>query len=166
MKVLAQALREHPGLNVVVDGDALIQIADVNIGFAVALPEGLVVPVISKADTLSLAGIAEEMRRLTERAKSGKLLAEEVSGGTSTITNLGAYGIDAFTPLLNPPQSSILGIGKITRRPVERSGVLAIARTCWLSLTFDHRVTDGVPAAQMLDAVARMMNDAGFLSTV
>jgi pyruvate dehydrogenase E2 component (dihydrolipoamide acetyltransferase) len=166
MKFLSLALRERPELNVVADGDALIQIDDVNIGFAVALPQGLVVPVINKVDTISMARIASEILRLSEHARSNRLRSDEVSGGTSTVTNLGAYAVDAFTPILNPPQSSILGVGRILPRPVVKSGLMTIANTCWLSFTFDHRVTDGVPAAQTLGAIARMMNDADFLSTL
>jgi pyruvate dehydrogenase E2 component (dihydrolipoamide acetyltransferase) len=87
----------------------------------------------------------------------------DVEGGTATISNLGSHGIDAFTPILNGAQSAILGIGRIAPRPIVRNTELVIGRTCVLSLTFDHRVTDGVPAAQLLDAVARRMNEESFL---
>jgi len=90
----------------------------------------------------------------------------DVEGGTATITNLGGYGIDAFTPILNPPQSVILGIGRIAPRPVVRDAGLTVGHTCVLSLTFDHRIADGVPAAQLLDAIDRRMNDEQFLSTL
>ena len=166
MKFLALSLREFPGLNVVVDADAVIQSDDTHIGFAVALPEGLVVPVVRDVDTKPLATIAEEIRSLTDRARSNKLHAEDLAGGSSTVTNLGGYDVDAFTPILNPPQSTILGVGRILQRAVVKSGVLTAANTCWLSFTFDHRVTDGGPAAQALDAIERMMNDAKYLFTL
>ena len=103
------------------------------------------------------------MSRLTDRARSNKLQADDLVGGVSTIPNLGAYGIDAFTPILNPPQSTILGIGRISQRPVVKNGLLSIAHTCWLSLTFNHRVADGAPAAKVLDAVEHMMNNPVFI---
>jgi pyruvate dehydrogenase E2 component (dihydrolipoamide acetyltransferase) len=86
-----------------------------------------------------------------------------MADGTITITNLGAYGVDAFSPIINPPQSAILGIGRIAERPVARGGQLTVGRTTLLSLTFDHRVVDGAPAAQLLGRVAELMNDEGFL---
>jgi pyruvate dehydrogenase E2 component (dihydrolipoamide acetyltransferase) len=89
---------------------------------------------------------------------------EDVAGGTATISNLGAYGVDAFTPILNPPESAVLGVGRIAERTIVRGGQIAAAPTCVLSLTFDHRVVDGVPAAQLLDAVARRMTDPDYFS--
>ena len=89
-----------------------------------------------------------------------------MAGGTATITNLGSFGVDAFTPVLNPPQSCILGIGRIQPRVVAREMAMALANICWLSLTFDHRVTDGVPAAQALDFIAQKMNDDTYLNSL
>ena len=102
------------------------------------------------------------MKELRDRVLVGRLQPADLEGGTATISNLGSHGIDAFTPILNGAQSAILGIGRIVQRPVIRSNQLAIGHTCVLSLTFDHRVTDGAPAALLLDAVARRMNDQQF----
>ncbi len=167
VKVLAAALRERPDLNATIEKDEILVLDDVDVGFAVAVsgPRGsiLFVPVIRSADTRSLQEVAASVRELSDRARNGQLKPDDMAGGTITITNLGAYGVDGFTPIINPPQSAILGIGRIQARPVIRDGVLVAGQTCVLSLTFDHRVTDGVPAAQLLDAVARRLNDQEFL---
>jgi pyruvate dehydrogenase E2 component (dihydrolipoamide acetyltransferase) len=163
VKLLALALRECPRLNAVVREQEILRLDDVNVGFAVSLPRGLVVPVIRGADTLALAAINEHVRALTDRARRGTIATAEMEGGTATVTNLGSHGIDAFTPVLNPPQSCILGIGRITRRAVVRGDAVVPGLTCVLSLTFDHRVEDGAPAAQMLETLARLMNDTALL---
>ena len=159
IKILAIALRQRPELNAVLENDEILLLDEVNVGFAVAVSGGLVVPVVHQADQRKLAEIATAVRELSERARDGKLQPADVTGGTATITNLGGYGVDGFTPILNPPQSAILGIGRILARPVVRDGQLVAGQTCVLSLTFDHRVTDGAPAAQLLDLVANLMND-------
>ncbi|MBI2942372.1 MAG: 2-oxo acid dehydrogenase subunit E2 [Chloroflexi bacterium] len=172
VKLFATALRERPELNATVENDEIVVFDEVNVGFAVAVPDGLVVPVIRTADRQSLATVAAAVRELSDRARSGRLRPSDVDGGTATITNLGAYGVDAFTPILNasnppnPPQSVILGIGRIQARPVVRDGLVIVRHTCVLSLTFDHRVADGVPAAQLLDAVARLMADERYLASL
>ena len=112
------------------------------------------------------------MRELGERARAGKASPADLLGGTATVSNLGAHGVDAFTPVLNPPQSAILGVGRIALRPavepgaVVEEGRLVAAPTCVLSLTFDHRVADGAPAAQLLAAVAARMSDASYLAAL
>lgn len=166
IKLLAVALRERPELNAILANDAIVIFDEVHVGFAVAVPGGLVVPVIHDADLAPLAAIVRAVHELNDRAGAGRLRPADVEGGTATITNLGGYGIDAFTPILNPPQSVILGIGRIARRPVVRDANLAVGQTCVLSLTFDHRIADGIPAAQLLDAVVRRMNDEQFLSAL
>lgn len=164
VKVLTDALAEFPALNATIEDGELVQFADISIGFAVSVPEGLLVPVIHQTNALKLKGVAERMRELVAKAKSNALRTEDLSGGTSTITNLGAYGIDSFTPVINPPQASILGIGRIKPRlQVREDGSFFATNTCWLSLTFDHRVADGAPAAQLLDGVARRMNNVDYL---
>ena len=164
IKLLAGALREFPEWNAAVEDDSIVVFDEVHIGFAVAVPGGLVVPVVRDADCKTLAEIAASVGQLTERALGGRLRPADVEGGTASISNLGGHGIDAFTPILNGTQSVILGIGRIAERPVVREGALAAGRTCVLSLTFDHRVADGVPAALLLESVVRRMNqefDAG-----
>lgn len=120
------------------------------------------VPVVRDADLRPLGEVAREVRQLAQRARAGTLRPQDVLGGTATITNLGNQAVDAFTPVLNPPQSVILGIGRIAQRPVVDEGRLAIGTTCVLSLTFDHRVVDGAPAAHLLAAIARRLNDPAF----
>ncbi|MBM4419671.1 MAG: 2-oxo acid dehydrogenase subunit E2 [Chloroflexi bacterium] len=111
-----------------------------------------------------LQAIAADVLTLSGRARAGQLRPEDMAGGTFTISNLGLLGVDAFTPIINPPQSAILGIGRIQPRPVVREGTLAIGRTCVLSLTFDHRVADGAPAARLLDALVRRLGDREVLA--
>lgn len=161
--ILARALRYRRELNAAIENDCIVVFGQVHVGFALALPDGLAVPVVRNADRLSLVEIDRAVRDLSARALTGHLTPADVEGGTATITNLGHYGIDGFTPVLNGPQSAILGIGRIAERPVVRDGALAIGRTCVLSLTFDHRVADGVPAARLLAEVVRQMNDEQFL---
>ena len=156
VKLFADALREHPALNAVVAGDEILVLDDVHVGFAVPVNDGLVVPVVHDADRRPLAEVAAAVRELGERARAGKSSPADLLGGTATVSNLGAHGVDAFTPILNPPQSAILGIGRIALRPTVEQGPaveegrLVAAPTCVLSLTFDHRVADGAPAAVLL----------------
>ena len=159
VKIFAESLRERPELNAVIDNGEILLLDEVHMGFAVSLPAGLVVPVVRDADSRPLSEVAADVRELAGRARSGSLRPQDVLGGTATVTNLGAHGIDAFTPVLNPPQSAILGVGRIAQRPVVEDGRIVPGWTCVLSLTFDHRVTDGAPAADLLAAVARRMND-------
>ncbi len=166
IKLLAAALRERPELNAVLENDSIVLLDEVHVGFAVAVSGGLVVPVVHDADLALLPEVVRAVQELSDRALAGRLCPADVEGGTATITNLGGYGIDAFTPILNPPQSVILGIGRITQRPVVRDAALTVGQTCVLSLTFDHRIADGVPAAQLLDAVVRRMNDEQFFAAL
>jgi pyruvate dehydrogenase E2 component (dihydrolipoamide acetyltransferase) len=166
IKLFAAALHEHPELNAIVENETIVQLDDVHIGFAVAVPGGLVVPVVHNADATPLEEITRSVQELSNRVLAGRLQPSDVEGGTATISNLGGQGIDAFTPILNGSQSVILGIGRIAERPVVRKGSLAVGHTCVLSLTFDHRVADGAPAALLLDAVVRRMNDEKFLAAL
>jgi pyruvate/2-oxoglutarate dehydrogenase complex dihydrolipoamide acyltransferase (E2) component len=166
IKLFAAALRERPELNALIEGDSITRFAEINVGFAVAVPNGLIVPVVPNADSAPFGTIVEKVKSLTERALSGRLHPSDLEAGTATISNLGIHGIDAFTPILNGSQSVILGIGRIAQRPVVRNAELAIGHTCVLSLTFDHRVADGAPAALLLDAVVRRMNDPQFFTSL
>jgi pyruvate dehydrogenase E2 component (dihydrolipoamide acetyltransferase) len=159
VKIFAESLRERPELNALIDNGEILLLDEVHVGFAVSLPGGLVVPVVRDADSRPLSAIAQDIIELADRARSGTLRPQDVLGGTATVTNLGAFGVDAFTPVLNPPQSAILGVGRVAQRPVVEDGRIGVAWTCVLSLTFDHRVTDGAPAAELLAAVARRMGD-------
>lgn len=163
VKMAARALRAHPWINVLLEQDKLVQLEEINIGVAMELEEGLIVPVVRNADTLSIAGIEETLQDLFERARSRKLLPDEIRGGTFTITNLGHLGVDAFTPILNRPESAILGVGRIVEAPVvsRNSGEpkLEFRHRMHLSLTVDHRILDGAPAARFLGELARIIEE-------
>ncbi len=163
IKVFAAALREHPQLNAAIKGNDVLLFQQINIGFAVSVTGGLYVPVIRSADNLHLTEVSAAVRQFIADALAGKLTPDDTRGGTATISNLGGYGVDAFTPILNPPQAAILGVGRIVKRPVIQADRVVPGHVCTLSLTFDHRVTDGVPAAQLLDSIARRIEDEQFL---
>ena len=154
---LARALREHPRLNATIEGETVRVQKDINVGIAVALDEGLIVPVIRNADRKSPGEIAEESRGLAERARSGSLSVDEVSGGTFTISNLGMFGVDAFTPIIDLPQVAILGVGRVLEKPAVYESSITIRHMMVLSLTFDHRAIDGVPAAAFLRTVVEKL---------
>jgi pyruvate dehydrogenase E2 component (dihydrolipoamide acetyltransferase) len=155
VKLTALALEKHPLLAARWADDHLILPDAVNVGIAVDTEAGLVVPVIHDAARLSLHEIAARSRDLVERARTGKLTSKDLQGGVFTITNLGMFGIDAFTPIINWPEAAILGIGRIRRVPTF-IGAAAVARDeVTLSLTFDHRIVDGAPAARFLQTLAR-----------
>lgn len=159
IKALATALRDDPRLNASIEGDSIYIYDSINIGFAVAVPGGLLVPVVRNADSQPLSEIQRAVERLSVAARAGRLSSDDVLAGTVTVTNLGAHGVDAFTPVLNPPQAAILGIGRIQKKPVVDGDAVVPGSTCVLSLTFDHRVSDGAPAAQLLAALAAVISD-------
>jgi pyruvate dehydrogenase E2 component (dihydrolipoamide acetyltransferase) len=154
---VARALRRHPRLNAVVGDDAVEVQPDVHVGVAVALDEGLMVPVVRDADTLGLGALAAETRRLAERTRSGKLGLDEMSGGTFSVTALGMFGVDFFTPVVNPPNVAILGVGRVRDEVRWRDGVPVPGSALTLSLTIDHRAVDGAPAARFLQDVASLL---------
>jgi len=151
------ALREHPALNATLDGEQLTQHASVHLGLAVDADEGLIVPVLSDADKLPLRQLSFAARELSGRARSGGLRLDELQGGTFTVTTLGQLGIDFFTPIVNPPQVAILGIGRVFSKLVLHDGKVEERSALYLNLSFDHRAVDGVPAAQYLNAVKRLL---------
>ncbi|MBI4552290.1 MAG: 2-oxo acid dehydrogenase subunit E2 [Candidatus Latescibacteria bacterium] len=153
VKLTAVALVEHPMLNATWRGDEIVVHAQVHIGVAVDTDAGLLVPVIRDAAARSLQQIAAESTGLAEKARTRALKLDETQGGTFTITNLGMYGIDAFTPLINLPQCAILGVGRIVSKPAVHGGQVVPRAMMTLSLTFDHRVVDGGPAARFLSTV-------------
>ena len=159
VKVVANALQEHPRLNATLTDDGIHLLPEINIGVAVALEDGLVVPVIQNADKERLSEISGQVKDFAERARSNQLTPGELQGGTFTITNLGNFGIDAFTPIINPPESAILGVGRILKKPVVHNDEIVIRSMLTLSLTFDHRVVDGAPAAQFLQTVSNYIQD-------
>ena len=150
LKATAEALKSHPRLNAALIDGAVHQYREVNLGVAVDIPDGLVVPVIRGAETLGIVEIATQVRSLAERAREGKLRVGDYADGTFTVTNLGGLGVDWFTPVLNPPQCAILGVGRV-RRVAVFAGESIVARDIGtLVLTFDHRAIDGAPCARFL----------------
>jgi pyruvate dehydrogenase E2 component (dihydrolipoamide acetyltransferase) len=155
-RLVAVALLEHPRLNATLEGDAIVEHPAMHIGLAVDTEGGLVVPVVRDAQAKSIGQIAAESARLVAAVRARTATPDDLGGGTFTITNLGMYEIDAFTPVINPPECAILGVGRIVARPVvveEAAETVAVRRMMALSLTFDHRLVDGAPAARFLQRV-------------
>ena len=160
--VVAQALRDHPAVNGTWTDEGIRLSEQINVGVAVALEEGLIVPVVKDADQKALSQIHQEVAALVDKARNGKLSTEELSGGTFTITNLGMYRVDHFTPIVNPPETAILGVGRIVKKPAVFEDQISIRSLMGLSLTFDHRVVDGAPAAAFLDDICAVLEEAAF----
>jgi pyruvate dehydrogenase E2 component (dihydrolipoamide acetyltransferase) len=156
---VAKALKEHPLLNSRLEGEEIKIYEDINIGMAVALEDGLIVPVIKNADKKSLIEIALLTKDLAERARSGKLSMDETINGTFTVTNLGMYGVEFFTPIINPPETAILGVGTIKQKPVIDNGKISFKDFMYLCLSFDHRVIDGAEAAKFLQTLKRLLEN-------
>lgn len=153
------ALSRHKEMNSAFLGDRIERYEEVHLGIAVALEKGLVVPVIRRAGKLSLAELSREIKSLGVRARQNQLAPDEMKGSTFTITNLGGYGVETFTPILNPPETGILGVGAVRDTPVFVGDELVRRSMLPLSLTFDHRVLDGAPAAAFLAAVKRYLEE-------
>lgn len=160
---VARALREEPRINCRLDGQGVRVRKEVNLAFAVDLGEGLVAAVIRDADKKSLGDLARAARDLAERGRSGRLTPDEMGDGTFTVTNLGTYGVESFTPIINPPQAGILGIGKILEKPVVMNGGIHVRSVMTLSLVFDHRLVDGAPAAKFLAKVKELLENPAWM---
>lgn len=150
MRATAIALTQYPSVNARWLGDAVEEVGDVNLGFAVAMPTGLIVPVVRNAHAKSLQEISKECKALTEKARNGKLLPDDYAGNTFTISNLGGFGVDHFTAIINQPDSAILAVGQIKDRPVVIDGGIHIRPVMKMTLSSDHRVIDGALAAQFM----------------
>ena len=159
VKLVAAALVQHPRANASWKDGSIVRNADINIGVAVAIEDGLVVPVVHRADTLSLADIAGRREDLVARAQAGKLRPADIQGGGFTISNLGMYGVDAFDAIVNPPQAAILAVGRIADRVVALNGQPTVQPTMVLTLSCDHRVLDGARGAQFLSALADLIEE-------
>ena len=155
VRLVAATLAQHPRVNASWKDGTIVQHAEINIGLAVAIDDGLVVPVLHRADTLSLAEIAARREDLVTRAQAGKLRPADIQGGSFTISNLGMYGVDAFNAIVNPPQAAILAVGRIADRVVAVGGQPAVQPTMVLTLSCDHRALDGARAAQFLGDARR-----------
>jgi pyruvate dehydrogenase E2 component (dihydrolipoamide acetyltransferase) len=161
VKLAALALEKHPSLNARWDGAACVVSADIHVGIAVDTEAGLLVGVVRDVPRLGVRQLAARARDLAERARKRQLSTEEMQGGTFTVTNLGAFGIDAFTPIINYPECAILGVGRIQRQPVVVGEQVVVRDIVTLSLTFDHRAVDGAPAARFLQTLSKLIENPG-----
>ena len=160
----ARAAAEVPKINAAYDGDAIIEYAEVNLAVAVAIEDGLITPVIKKANTLNLREISAQMKELAAKARGKKLKPEEYQGGTITLSSLGGFGIDSFLPIINPPQSFILGIGAIIKQPVvNEQDQIVVGHRLVVSGSGDHRVVDGAVAAEYMNALRRLVEKPALL---
>ncbi|MBA3868325.1 MAG: 2-oxo acid dehydrogenase subunit E2 [Anaerolineae bacterium] len=152
---VSRTLLQHKQLNALFTGETIEQYRNVHLGFAVDTARGLVVPVIKYANRLSLSQISQEAKRLAGAALDNKATTDDMAGGTFTVTNLGSLGIESFTPILNPPQVAILGVGSVQLKPVDVDGTVEFIQSLSLSLTINHQVVDGAPAARFLQALSQ-----------
>ncbi|RKU06080.1 hypothetical protein C6502_21580 [Candidatus Poribacteria bacterium] len=159
LKATAEALKSHPQLNSALIDDAIHQYSDINLGVAIDIESGLVVPVVRNVDTLGVIALANQVRELADRARNGKLGLDDFSGGTFTVTNLGGLGVDWFTPVLNPPQCAILGVGRVREAAVVADRSIQFRDVATLVLTFDHRAIDGAPCARFLADLRARIED-------
>lgn len=159
LKATAFALKQNPALNVSLEGDEIVYHPEVHIGMAVAVPEGLVVPVLRNVDEKGLATITRETKTIGQKARDGKLTIDDMQGSTFSVSNLGMYAVDGFTPIINSPNSAILGVGRIQKKSVVVNDELAIRSMMTLSLSFDHRIIDGAPAAAFLTELKEVLEN-------
>ncbi len=159
VRACTEALKKFPGVNASIDGDDIVYHGYQDIGVAVSSSRGLVVPVLRNADNKGLAHIEKEIRTFTEKAREGKLAIEDMTGGTFTISNGGVFGSLLSTPILNPPQTAILGMHKIQERPMAVDGEVKILPMMYLALSYDHRIMDGKEAVQFLVAIKVLLED-------
>lgn len=159
LKATAEALKAHPQLNSALIDDAIHQYSDINLGVAIDIESGLVVPVVRGVDTLGVIALAGKVRELADRARNGKLGLDDFSDGTFTVTNLGGLGVDWFTPVLNPPQCAILGVGRVRQTAAVADRSIQFRDVATLVLTFDHRAIDGAPCARFLADLRARIED-------
>ena len=162
---LGRALREHPAVNASLEAGVVRQWKRIHVGLAVDTDRGLLVPVLQDVNEKRLEQLAQASKDVIERARTNKLKPEALTGGTFTLTNLGMFGIDAFTPIINLPETAVLGVGRIKRRPVAEGDQVVVRPVVWMSLTFDHRVVDGAPAARFLQRVVELVERPHLMHT-
>jgi 2-oxoglutarate dehydrogenase E2 component (dihydrolipoamide succinyltransferase) len=158
-KAVTTALSLYPTVNARIEGNEIVFHDYADIGIAVSSPKGLMVPVVRNAESLSLAGIEEEIKRLAIRARDGKITIDEMTGGTFTITNGGVFGSMLSTPIINPPQSAILGMHNVVERPVAENGQVVIRPVMYVALSYDHRIIDGKESVSFLVKVKEMLEN-------
>ncbi|MCG8486604.1 MAG: 2-oxoglutarate dehydrogenase complex dihydrolipoyllysine-residue succinyltransferase [Chromatiales bacterium] len=159
VKAAVEALKQFPIINATMDGDDILYHGYFDIGIAVSSPRGLVVPILRDADQLSFAAVEQRIREYGEKAKQGTLSYDDLTGGTFSITNGGVFGSMLSTPILNPPQSAILGMHSIQQRPVVEKGEIVIRPMMYLALSYDHRIIDGRDAVQFLVTIKQLLED-------
>ncbi len=159
LKAVALALRQHPECNAWWQDDHIRYWNEVHVGMAVAIEDGLITPVIRDTDLKSLREIAAESRDLAARARERKLTPEEYTGGTFSVSNLGMFGIDQFTAIINPPEAGILAVGRMAEQPVAHEGAVAIRRRMRVTMSCDHRVIDGATGARFLQTLKGMLEN-------
>jgi pyruvate dehydrogenase E2 component (dihydrolipoyllysine-residue acetyltransferase) len=161
----SRALKQHPIMNSTLVGEEILLHDSVNMGIAVALPGGLIVPVLRDTDKMGLLKIAGGAREIALKAREGTLMVDEVSGGTFTISNVSMFGVDGLTPILKPPETGILGVGRIKEKPAVHNGEITIRSMMFLNLTFDHQIVDGAPAAEFLQTLAGYLENPYLIMT-
>lgn len=164
VKAAAEALDQHRLLNATLNGDQIRLFEDINVGVAAATKDGLIVPVVHNADKKTLSEVAAISKELVRKAREGRLTRQDLTGGTFTITNLGTHDVDVFIPIINPPETGILGVGRVVEKPVVVDGQVTIKPRMQLSLTYDHRIVDGAPAAEFLKTVKQILETGGVKS--
>jgi pyruvate dehydrogenase E2 component (dihydrolipoamide acetyltransferase) len=157
LRAMALALRDCPQANRIWLNDAIVQLPTVDVGLVVQVGDGLLVPIIQRADRLGLAELARQRTKVTEVVRSGKMPADLFQGGATSLTNLGKHRVDQFAAIISPPQSSMLAVGRLAERPFAYEGRLCLRQTMQLTLSVDHRVMDGVPAAEFLDHIVESL---------
>ena len=164
LKAVVRAAAAVPAVNASFDGDAIVQFKHVNLSVAIAVPDGLVTPVIRAAETKTLLEISQSVKDLAGRAKNKKLSPDEFAGGTITVSNLGAYGVDQFSAIINPPQAAIISIGSIRKAPVvDDKGQIVVGQRMWVGLSGDHRVVDGAVAATYLAEMRKLIENPALM---
>jgi pyruvate dehydrogenase E2 component (dihydrolipoamide acetyltransferase) len=159
VKAVAKALEKHPMMNSSIESDEITTYSDVNVCVAINTEQGLVAPTVFNANKKSLREINGEIEALADKAKAGQLTLENLTGGTFTVTNLGACDVDSFAPVINPPQCGILGLGRVAYKPYASGDQISSRPITVLTLVFDHRIIDGLPAARFLQDVKRNLED-------
>jgi len=159
VKAVQIALEKNPNLNASVEGEEIVIKKYYNIGIAIDTEEGLIVPVIKRVNQKDLKSIAQEIQKLADEARSRKINLMDLKGGSFTVTNLGAIGAEFFTPILNYPETGILGVGRIMEKPAARKGKIEIRKMMPLSLTYDHRAVDGAQAARFMNDLIGLLEN-------
>jgi pyruvate dehydrogenase E2 component (dihydrolipoamide acetyltransferase) len=162
--IVARVLKRFPYMNSTLVGEEILLHDRVDIGMAVALPDGLIVPKIRNADRKGILQIGREAREVAGKAREGALSMDEVTDGTFTISNMSMLGVDGFTPIVNPPEVAILGVGRVMKKPGVKNGQIEIRSYMTLSLTIDHRVVDGAPGGEFLQSLARHLEQPALLN--